>query len=323
LKEGIIKFTNSKYLTKARIFFLFKIIIALTLIYYLISFLKLKEITSPVGNANIFLIIIAFILLIPNIFLQFLKWKIFCNNFLDEKNNVKIFRSLLIGLAGGILIPYSVGEYMGRNIPLKDKPAVDVTLATLMDNFCHFLVIIFFGSFSVILFIKKYLLISSNILILLAVSLFLLFSILFVLMINTNIGGFLKTKMVRFKFFKRLFYESKILESFGKGLLLKIIFLSILLYICYTLQFALLMAAFSHQYYLLQFQWIGMLVIFSKTVIPAISFGDLGIRESAAIFFASHIGLSGGIGFNSAIFLFLINVLLPAIIGLFLMLKRN
>jgi uncharacterized membrane protein YbhN (UPF0104 family) len=308
---------------KRRVFFVFKIIIAAALIYYLVSILKPGEIISPLENANIYLIALTFLLLIPNIFLQFLKWKIFCNNFLDEKNNKKIFSSLMIGLAGGILIPYSIGEYMGRNIPFRDKPAVDVTLATLLDNFSHLLVIIFFGSFSAILFIKKYFIVSPNIILLLVIALILLFIIFFIMVINTNIGEFINTKLVKFKFFKSFLINSKVVHTFGKKLFIKIILISVLLFICYTFQFALLMAAFSRQYNFILFQWIGILVIFSKTLIPAISFGDLGLREGSAAFFASQIGLAAAIGFNSAIFLFLINILIPAITGTILLLKRN
>ena len=230
---------------------------------------------------------------------------------------------MLIGLSGGILVPYSIGEYIGRNIPFKDKPAVDVTLTTLLDNLCHLFVIIFFGSFSALIFIQDYYEVSFYLIIPITIILLALYYSLFAIIVNTNFGNLIKSKLGRYKFFTKYFESSSVLGGFSREMFIKIILISVLLFFCYTFQFALLLSAFSHQSNFLQFQWIGILVIFSKTVIPAISFGDLGIREGASVFFAAQIGLTAAVGFNASIFLFFINVLFPAVIGALLMLKRN
>ena len=57
-----------------------------------------------------------------------------------------------------------------------------------------------------------------------------------------------------------------------------------------------------------------------KSLLP-ISIGDLGIRESAAIFFLGKIGVHESTAFNASILLFLINLLIPSLVGLVLVLK--
>lgn len=57
-----------------------------------------------------------------------------------------------------------------------------------------------------------------------------------------------------------------------------------------------------------------------KSMLP-ISIGDLGIRESAAVFFLGKIGLAESTAFNASILLFLINLVIPSMIGLVLVLK--
>ena len=69
--------------------------------------------------------------------------------------------------------------------------------------------------------------------------------------------------------------------------------------------------------------WIANLVMFTKTVIPQITFGELGIREGAAVYFLKHFGESAVAGLNAALFLFLINILFPALIGLIFLLQRK
>jgi uncharacterized membrane protein YbhN (UPF0104 family) len=69
--------------------------------------------------------------------------------------------------------------------------------------------------------------------------------------------------------------------------------------------------------------WAGNLMMFAKTMIPPISLGELGIREGASVFFITQLGETASTGFNASIFLFFINVLIPSLIGMILLLKKN
>ena len=57
--------------------------------------------------------------------------------------------------------------------------------------------------------------------------------------------------------------------------------------------------------------------MFSKIIIP-ISFGDLGIREGAAIFFLGRVNVLKIHAFNASLLLFVINILIPSVVGIFL-----
>ena len=48
---------------------------------------------------------------------------------------------------------------------------------------------------------------------------------------------------------------------------------------------------------------------------------DLGVRESASVFFFSKFGVSSAAAFNASMCMFLVNVLLPSIAGALLVLK--
>ena len=63
--------------------------------------------------------------------------------------------------------------------------------------------------------------------------------------------------------------------------------------------------------------------MFAKTIIPPISLGELGIREGASVYFLTQFGETASAAFNASIFLFIINLLIPAVVGLVLLLKRN
>gem|GEM_PF-891027 len=61
--------------------------------------------------------------------------------------------------------------------------------------------------------------------------------------------------------------------------------------------------------------WLGIPLIFAaKTVLP-IAFLDLGVREAASVFIFVKLNFDPAVGFNCALLLYAINVVLPAIIG--------
>jgi len=62
-------------------------------------------------------------------------------------------------------------------------------------------------------------------------------------------------------------------------------------------------------------------VLFVKAIILPISFGDLGVRESSAVFFFTTMGLNTTIAFNASILMSFANVIVPTAIGTLLVLN--
>src|SRR5690606_34279089 len=95
--------------------------------------------------------------------------------------------------------------------------------------------------------------------------------------------------------------------------------LSALRYGVFSTQFVLLIQAFAPGA-----SWGGayagvVLVFFAKSAIPAITLGDLGVRESAAVFFLGAYGIAEAAAFNASLGVFAVNILLPALSGLVLL----
>jgi len=58
------------------------------------------------------------------------------------------------------------------------------------------------------------------------------------------------------------------------------------------------------------------LTFFAKYLLPSLTLLDLGLREGAAVFFFSVLGLPPAVALSAALLLFTLNVLLPALMGL-------
>ncbi|MGE5364635.1 MAG: lysylphosphatidylglycerol synthase transmembrane domain-containing protein [Bacteroidota bacterium] len=319
---------GTKKTTKQRMLSLMRIVIALVLLISLSVSIDFSKIISSLLSADGLFIGVSLLLLIPNIYLQYMKWEILCTSVLKEKHKKSILLSLLYGFSAGSVTPMRLGEYVGRRMALKNSDMINVTAATMADKIFLMIVTYLFGLLSCILFMYFYTGIGIYIFFLLTALTVLVLGIMGLLIMYPGrvfypVLGFLK----RISFLRKYIdggYSDVIdvVKGINKMLRIRLSAISLLLYICMMLQYCFLVAAFSHQWLPFDYILAGNLVVFSKTLLP-FSFGDLGIRESASVFFLTHMGVSAAVAFNASIFLFLINVFLPSVAGSVLLIRGN
>ena len=301
-----------------------KVIIALGLLAYIIYAVNFQEILSAIQQANYYLIAAAILLSLVNIYLQFYKWKITAFVVLQENKNSKIWLSLFYGFSAGVFTPARIGEYFGRAIVFKNHSLLRVTLATLLDKLFLLLIVAFLGSVSSILFIHYYYQVTFYLTVGLLILVFVLFYLLFWMILNDRFWDNVFFAKLRDSIkLNWLFEKIKVFRKLDKKYATKMFVVSFLFYLCFLVQYALLVASFSNHSNYFEYLWAGNLMMFAKTIIPPVSLGELGIREGASVFFITILGESASVGFNASIFLFFINVLIPSLIGLILLLKKN
>ncbi|MBK7229340.1 MAG: flippase-like domain-containing protein [Ignavibacteriales bacterium] len=301
-----------------------KVVIALGLLFYLVYAVNFEEILTAIKLANIYLIAVAFLLCFVNIYLQFYKWKITANIVLQENHNSKIWLSLFYGFSAGVFTPARIGEYFGRAIVFKNHSLLRVTLATLLDKLFLLILVAFFGSISSILFIHYHYRVTIYLTLGLFILVFTLFYLFFWMIFNDKFwDNVLFTKLRDSIKLHWLFEKIKVFRKLDKKYATKMLLISFVFYLCFLVQYAVLVAAFSNHNNYFEYLWAGNLIMFAKTIIPPVSLGELGIREGASVFFITMLGESASVGFNASIFLFFINVLIPSLIGLTLLLKKN
>jgi uncharacterized membrane protein YbhN (UPF0104 family) len=119
--------------------------------------------------------------------------------------------------------------------------------------------------------------------------------------------------------FARLRRAFATLDRFDGADALGLLALSALRYAVFSTQFVLLVRAFDPAA-ALGGAYLGVaLVFFAKSAVPPVTLGDLGVRESAAVFFLGFYGVAEAAAFNASLGLFAVNILLPALAGLVLL----
>ncbi len=309
---------------RKRVYLILRIAFTICLLGFLVYYVDYKELLEIISKGNYTFVAVALLLVIPNLLSQFVKWKILCNKMLDVTDNKLILKSLFIGISAGIFTPLKLGEYVARGIPFKNIGIGKVSMASAVDKLVPLFAIVLFGSVASLLFVVSYFnFIPAGLMIYVAI----LFGV-FVLG-GTTLFCTRKRVLSYTSKFKGNKYFSKIIESLealkrlDKRTIVSLVGLSLLFHLIFTTQMAFLIMAFAKEASFLSAIIIANLIIFTQMIIPAVAFGELGVREGAAVFFTDIYGFSSAAGLNAAIVLFFINLIFPAIVGLFFLVRTK
>lgn len=309
---------------KSKIIFSVKLVITVLLSIYIISYVQLQAILDSISHSNILFLSLSLILLIPNIYLQYLKWQLTCRQLLDENDNSKIIISLFYGFPPAVFTPARTGEYVGRALAFKDRPFVEIIIATFIDKLYVILVTFLLGAIGAFLFIRTYYQSDNFVSIPFLITFLALAAFAIVLLFANEEWMFNKvSSILKFKFLLQIREKLLILKKTTAGYSLKMFLVSILFLLCYLLQFMLLICAFSNHFDLLNYFWAALVIMFTKSILSPITIGELGIREGAAVFFLTQMGELSSTALNASLALFFINIIIPSLISLSLLFLKN
>ncbi len=301
-----------------------KIIIGIGIIGFLIFYLEPEVIYQTYQKANKWLLLFAFLLLPANLYLQYFKWQILSEKYFGVKEKGAVWLSLFYGISGGIFTPMKSGEYFARALPYKNVKVLDVILATLIDKLIPIFFVVLIGGTFFILFLKTLIGFSilATILLVITYKISILLP-LYLLFGNKKTSTLLTNWFNSKKYFEKIIDRIAFLKEMDGKTFTKIIATSFLYHLTFTFQMTLLLSAFSGEFNFIMFFFAANLIIFAQIVIPPIALGEVGVREGAAVYFLQNLGSTGVIGFNAALSLFFINLLIPSIIGFLLLLRKQ
>ncbi len=311
-------------ITRKRIEIAAKLIIGLGIIIFLVVYVDPKKIAETFAKADYILLSLAVILLPFNLFFQFTKWKILLKRYFNIEDDRSIWLSIFYGISGGIFTPMKSGEYLARALSLKEVKVIDIVIATAVDKFIPIFFVVTIGGSFFIIFLKELLSFSTTVTVLLIVVYLVIVIVpLMLLLSDSDISNKLRAKLKGIKFLTKLIEKISFIRSIDKKTLIQLMGVSLVYHLTFTTQMAFLLSAFSGDFEFMKFFFVANLIIFTQIVIPPIALGELGVREGAAVYYLQSLGYSSAVGFNAAFSLFTINLLIPSIVGLLLLFKRN
>lgn len=262
-----------------------------------------KAVFSAPGKA-----LLVLILLPANWGLEALKWHTMVKRF-HPLSYINAYKGILTGVAMGFATPHGLGDYFGRILQLPYRERSSLVGTVFLTRMAQMAVTLIAGGLSLLYFISMY---YSFRLTWLLPPVILVFILLFsALLINHN--RFFLHNLLRQRWVQRFFGR---LREHSSGDFVRLALFSLLRYGVFTLQFILLIQLYNISGTPL-IHLLGVNLIFlAKSVIPTLF--DLGVREYAAWYFFAALGLENPYIVQASIVLWLVNVLTPSLIGMFL-----
>lgn len=293
---------------------------------------KLEDITGgifealadPASKLTLGLVMVMMLL---NWGMESLKWKVLISK-LEKLDFLRAFQAVLTGVSVSLFTPNRTGDYLGRVFILREGNRVEGILTTIIGSISQLVVTVCVGLFALLAFIDVYAVdfyrigeyLFMSIIFLVPVMVFLILLFYF----NISVLNDIARKYAPAKWKKFAGYAA-VFERYQSAELLTVLWLSMARYLIFGSQFYLLLKLFGvelppeHALVLIPVIYLVM------TLVPHVALVDLGVRGSVSLFviglyFSRLHGVPGsheaGV-ISAATALWLINLVIPAILGTF------
>jgi len=248
--------------------------------------------------------VLVLLLVIPNIGVAFLKWKLTLKTIGVDAQKTQRVQSFFAGVVTGMLTPNMLGNFIGRFYYFERKHRIQIILFTLLSNFAQFIASITFGWIS-ILILGGLLVVKNENQFIVWVGLIMIASYLVYFFFENFLVKLRKKKYAK---------ELKSILQKNKNYRFKLLGLSFTRFLIFTSQFSLLLYAFGEEINAELITAIWQVYLLTM-IAPSLFLGKIGVKESIALFVLSAIGLNEFSILFTSLIIWTINSFLPAIVG--------
>lgn len=269
------------------------------------------------SSPNMYLILILVLLLMPiNWGIESYKWKSITQQ-TENISYITAIKSVFSGICFGNIAPGRAVEFLAKIFYFKPENRPKITVLHFINGMFQMLITVSVGVISIIYKFNQtnqssylvYFIIGGGILL-----------IFFFCWAISNVT-FIQQKLQFIKWFKKMDLKSH--ESFSKTLIIKLVLLSILRYFVFTIQFYLIYNALIPQNHFIQI-FMSIAAYFMLTsLIPMISYIEPAIRAAIALFVFNNNGDNTITIVLSSTFVWIINVVVPSVIGYIFILQEK
>ena len=266
---------------------------------------------SNISNNAGWFAIIVFLLMLLNWSLESEKWRLLISH-IEQISFITAFKAILCGITLGMVTPNRIGEYGGRYFYLKKSGIIQTITVTLIGSFSQIIATLFFGLLGMMFYTVMFNQQSSYVN--LVIYFFSLFSLLILILSFFNLR-WLYNLIRELKRMKKIHHYFDVIATYNTRSFLKLLLLSIIRYMIFSLQYLLLLKLFGVGGNMFN-QFIMITLIFLvQTIIPSFAIAELGIRGNVALFFLGSLSSNHLAIWSAASSIWLVNLVIPSIIG--------
>lgn len=295
-----------------RLRILLKIALAGLVLFFLLRALDPALVWEATREADLRWIAYAVLLLLPNMLLEGVEWRLLLRRVAPVGWGAT-FGGILCGYALGFFTPARAGEIAGRAFYLDGVDRWSVGATVVVQRLGDMFAALLFGLAAMALFAVSpqgsgRVLWWASVGYGAGIFTLLLLLFLFPAGAHDRLGRFRRARPVAEKL--------AFLQELSRARMAALLLAACARYLIYALQLVCLLFAFTDRHAWADAQLGAALVYFAKFLIPSVTMADLGVREGLSVYFFGALGFDRAAAFNASVFLFLLNLLVPAAIGL-------
>jgi len=309
-----------KKITPSRFFsILFKIGVFLFSIGFIVFLLVDKKmwwdflVQSYFNKKGFILLTCMIAAMFANVSVEALKWQYLVRS-TSELSFKTALTAVFSGIVAGLITPHGIGDYVGRILFLNPENRLQNIASVLFSRIAQLCITCITG-IAATLYFCFVIGIDQRLVVAFILAVITLMAIFFM----WKYRALWLDKMKHIPVLKNIENWFEQLRLYSNNLFLTTLALSALRYSVFLTQFVVLLLFFDVQLPI-EIVIIGVIfTFFVKSIVP--TFFDLGVRELAAVFFFSAYEIADEKVLAASISLWIINLLVPSIIGLFCMFR--
>lgn len=267
------------------------------------------------------------------IILAFINWGIEAKKWqmlmisLQPMSFLTAFKGVLAGVTLSLNTPNRIGEYGGRILYVKEGNRLKSVSLSIAGSICQLTITVLMGCFGLVFLLNTEHAHGNTIMglsffwlkVLLSLSVFAtVILLLFLFRLSWIIKLFEKVPA----FSKSIRYMS-VLNEFTPKLLLRLLFISLLRYLVFVLQYILLLQVLQVEVTWQQGFWLISILYLVMAIVPSFAIADLGIRgkfsvELLSLYSVNTIGILG-----TTFGIWFINLFIPALAGSYFIISKK
>jgi uncharacterized membrane protein YbhN (UPF0104 family) len=293
------------------------------------KFREISDFVAAVAERKYAWLLLALMLamMLINWSLESLKWKVLISR-IEKLSFFRSFKAVMTGVSVSLFMPNRTGDYLGRVFILEKGNHIEGIFSTLIGSFAQITVTFSVGLFCLLSFVDHYFRIPYRIGEYLFMSLiFIVPCLVFVLILIYFKIGILADIITRFfpGKWEKLKQYAGVFSKYSNRELGTVLVLSFIRYAVFSTQFFLLLRIFGADIPVAEGFILIPVIYLAMAMVPTVALVELGVRGSVSMYIIGLYFEKAGIAGSETLlaplaassFLWLINLVLPAVIGTF------
>jgi len=282
--------------------------------------LRWQQLKDSWKNSTLWLVCL---LMLVNWGVEARKWQLLVSH-IQKFSFFKAFKSVLSGCSVSMLTPNRVGEYGGRILYVEEGNRIKAVSLTIVGSISQLLVTLVMGCFG-LLFLRYFSHTSVNGMNVLPdfwgnILLYLSIGVTIVLLMFYLRLGWLVRTMEKIPAFQKIVTHISVLDEFSGNQLVRILSLSLGRFLIFVLQYILLLKIMHAEIPVIACFWLITVFYLVMAMAPTIGLLELPVRAKASVMVMSLYS-TNTLGIETAALgIWIINLVVPALIGSLLIL---